>query len=196
MAGTATAESVTAAHARPRTPCQRLLGSGQARQVAGRRRRAHADARSAPTPPPPILASAREAQSSLTSTSADAREPDQVDLRRHRACRWRTRHRQHDRQRSRRSATERAERAGRRLQRGRRHGQVDLRRRRALGARRLHRLRLDHDRQDRRDRHLRAAADRPPVADDRRQARLAGRGASAPRPASSRTRSTASPQMR
>ena len=95
-----------------------------------------------------------------------------------------------------RPARQRAERAGRRLERSQLQGQVDLGRRRTLGARRQQQLRLDHDRQDRRDRQLRAAADRPAGADDRRQARHAGRGASAPRPTSSRSTSTASPPMR
>ena len=48
---------------------------------------------------------------------------------------------------------------------------------RTFGARRQQRVRLDHDRQDRRDRHLCSAADRPAGADDRRPPRSAGRGA-------------------
>ena len=63
-----------------------------------------------------ILNSAREAQSSLTATSADAAEPDQGDLGRDRALAHhghREHHRQHPDQRA-----QRAEHARRRLQRG------------------------------------------------------------------------------
>ena len=102
------------------------------------------------------------------------REQDQGDLDRHRAlarCRHRQHHRQHPGQRD-----QRAERADQRLQRSHRQGEVDLDRYRALGARRRPELQFGDERQDQRDGQLRAAADRPPVADDRRQARLAGRG--------------------
>ena len=121
-----------------------------------------------------ILGSAREAQSSLRDLGR-RREPDQGDLRRHRAF-ARARHRQHHRQHPDQRA-ERAERAGRRLERSQLQGQVDLGRHRTLGARRQQQFRLDHDRQDRRNRHLRSAADRSSGADRRQQARFAGRGA-------------------
>ena len=56
-------------------------------------------------------------------------------------------------------------------------GQVDLGRYRALGARRQQQFRLDDDRQDRRNRHLRSAADRSSGADRGQPPRFAGRGA-------------------
>ena len=141
-----------------------------------------------------ILSSAREAQSSLSATSADAANQIKAiaaDI--ERSLGAVTANTTDNIQTS---ALERAERAGRRLERSQLQGQVDLGRSRTLGARRQRRFRLDHDRQDRRNRHLRSAADRSSGADDRRQARLAGRGASAPRPTNSRPTSTASPPTR
>ena len=141
-----------------------------------------------------ILNSAREAQSSLAATSADAASQIRAistEIERSLCDGHRQHHRQHPDQRA-----QRPERAGGRLERGQLQGQVDLGRRRTLGARRQRRVRLHHDRQDRRNRHLRAAADRSSVADDRRQARHRWSRRSAPRPTSSRSTSTASPRMR
>jgi hypothetical protein len=63
-----------------------------------------------------------------------------------------------------------------RLERSQFAGQVDLRGSRTRGSRRQRCFQFHHDRQDRRNRHLRATADRSSVADDRWQARIAGRG--------------------
>ena len=75
-------------------------------------------------------------------------------------------------------------------------GQIDLGRYRALGARRQQQFRLDDDRQDRRNRHLRSAADRPSGADRRQPPRFAGRGAQHQDHATRRPTSTASPPTR
>ena len=127
-----------------------------------------------------ILGSAREAQSSLAATSADAANQIKAiaaDI--ERSLGVVTANTTDNIQTTR---AERAERADRRLQRSQLQGQVDLGRYRALGARRQQQFRLDDDRQDRRNRHLRAAADRPSGADRSTAAAVRWSRRSAPRP--------------
>ena len=151
----------------------RILGRRQPRQVAGLRRGAHAHhgrGRHRRFDPWQRPRGAKFAGGDV----GRRRKPDQGDFRRHRAV-ARYGHRQHHRQYPG-HRTQRPEHAGGGVERSQFEDQVGLHRGRAVGRRRQHQLRVHHDRQVRRNRHLCAAADRSSLADDRRQAWNIGRG--------------------